>query len=93
VCHAKAVLDRLPSWKDSISLPATPLAEFAITPQTPAKTVVHKDDVVARWQTIGRADGPVEVLGNCSSGCTLVVAYVPKERLCFGRLAFLNFML
>src|SRR5215831_12121572 len=25
-----------------------------------------------------------EILGPCYSACTLIVAYVPKERLCFG---------
>jgi hypothetical protein len=33
----------------------------------------------------------VEVRGRCLSACTLVTAYVPKERLCFAPGAFLAF--
>jgi hypothetical protein len=35
--------------------------------------------------------GDVEVLGQCGSACTLVTAYIPRARLCFGKHAALAF--
>jgi hypothetical protein len=48
-------------------------------------------EYVARWKDIAAKGGEVEVLGYCGSACTLVVAYIPRERLCFGGAASLNF--
>ena len=48
---------------------------------------------VERWQELARSGADVEILGPCYSACTLVVAYVPKERLCFGVFASLQFHL
>jgi hypothetical protein len=45
----------------------------------------------ARWQQVADAGNPVEVRGWCVSGCTLVAAYIPKERLCFRENAALFF--
>jgi hypothetical protein len=36
-------------------------------------------------------DDPVEVLDYCASGCTVLTMYIPKDRLCFGERASLNF--
>lgn len=63
----------------------------------PKATVVRDDpggilyQYVTRWENIAAKGGQVEILGVCASGCTLVVAYVPKERLCFGENARLRF--
>jgi hypothetical protein len=44
-----------------------------------------------QWQKIAADGGQVEVLGNCLSACTILIAYIPKERLCFGQNASLQF--
>jgi hypothetical protein len=51
--------------------------------------MVDKYDI--QFRVIAEAGGPVKVFGPCSSACTLVVAHVPKDRLCFGEDASLNF--
>jgi hypothetical protein len=33
---------------------------------------------------IAAQGGPVNVLGPCQSACTLLTAYILKDRLCFG---------
>jgi hypothetical protein len=48
---------------------------------------------IERWQELARSGADVEILGPCYSACTLIVAYVPKERLCFGAFATLQFHL
>jgi len=48
---------------------------------------------IERWQELARSGADVEILDACYSACTLVVAYVPKERLCFGAFATLQFHL
>jgi hypothetical protein len=48
---------------------------------------------VERWRELARSGADVEILGPCYSACTLIVAYVPKERLCFGAFATLQFHL
>jgi hypothetical protein len=59
--------------------------------------VVHNDhgglfhEYNARWSEIAAMDDQVEVLGYCASGCTVLTMHIPKERLCFGEDASLNF--
>ena len=48
---------------------------------------------IERWQALARSGTDVEILGPCYSACTLILAYVPKERLCFGAFATLQFHL
>ena len=48
---------------------------------------------IERWQELARSGSDVEILGPCYSACTLILAYVPKERLCFGAFASLQFHL
>jgi hypothetical protein len=48
---------------------------------------------VERWRDLAASGAEVEVRGPCFSGCTLVVVYVPRERLCFGEHASLHFHL
>jgi hypothetical protein len=44
-----------------------------------------------RYLSLASSGADVEVRGLCYSACTLIVAYIPKERLCFGNYASLNF--
>jgi hypothetical protein len=37
----------------------------------------------ARWKTLAESGDDVEVRGWCVSGCTMIMAYVPKSRICF----------
>jgi hypothetical protein len=48
---------------------------------------------IERWQELARSGTDIEILDACYSACTLIVAYVPKERLCFGAFATLQFYL
>jgi hypothetical protein len=48
---------------------------------------------IERWQELARSGADIEILGPCFSACTLIVAYIPKERLCFGAFATLQFHL
>ena len=45
----------------------------------------------ARWRLVGAGKSEVEILGMCQSACTMVFAGVPRERLCFGPDAWVNF--
>ena len=44
-----------------------------------------------RWRQLGQSDADVEIRGPCFSACTLIIAVVPKEQLCFGDYASLEF--
>jgi hypothetical protein len=46
---------------------------------------------ISRFGTLGRSGAPVEMHGGCYSACTLILAYVAKEKLCFAPGAFLTF--
>ena len=46
-----------------------------------------------RWRQLGQSDADIEIRGPCFSACTLVMTTVPKERLCFGDYASLQFHL
>jgi hypothetical protein len=37
-----------------------------------------------RWREVRQTDADIEIRGPCFSACTLIMAVVPKERLCFG---------
>jgi hypothetical protein len=45
----------------------------------------------ARWQALAHSGNQVEIRGRCQSACTLITAYIPRERLCFGERGFLAF--
>jgi hypothetical protein len=85
------------SWRDSVNLPKVPFTEFAITPKPPPVIyILHDDggrlaDYVSRWSVVSLAGNQVEVLGRCGSGCTILTAYIPKDRLCFHARASLAF--
>jgi len=48
-------------------------------------------DHVKRWIELAASNKDVEIRGPCYSACTLIMAYVPKEQICFDRAASLNF--
>jgi hypothetical protein len=61
------------------------------------RTVVQYDEGgildkhVDRWRQIAAQGGSIDILGLCQSACTMVTVYFPKDRLCFGERAYLNF--
>ena len=66
-------------------------------PSPPPVTIVDFDaggriqEYDLRWRSIAGQGGQVAVLGMCQSACTLVVAHIPRGRLCFGNYSSLNF--
>jgi hypothetical protein len=46
-----------------------------------------------RWRKLAESGDDVEIRGPWFSGCTMIMAHVPKERICFDRVASLNFHL
>jgi len=81
-----------PGWQP-IRGPGNPLPEAVV----PTKIQVFNDhggiigEHEARWQYVRNEGKEVEVLGMCQSACTLVLANIPKTRLCFGPKAYFNF--
>jgi hypothetical protein len=51
------------------------------------------DQHIARWKALAASGDDVEIRGLCPSACTLVLAHVPKERLCFSQTSVLAFHL
>jgi hypothetical protein len=45
------------------------------------------------FKAIEASGNNVEIRGKCLSACTLVLSYIPKERLCFHETALLGFHL
>ena len=43
------------------------------------------------FEAIEASGNNVEIRGKCLSACTLVLSYIPKERLCFHETAWLGF--
>jgi hypothetical protein len=98
-------LELLPKWLKRTSLepivvkwpikwPTHPiLVQWPDLPPT-----VVRDDIggviseyAAHWQDLAATGDEVDILGPCLSACTLVVGYIPKDRLCFGQNASLMF--
>jgi hypothetical protein len=63
----------------------------------PPKTVLYDErggqivDHWERWKALAAQGGEVEIRGPCWSACTLIMAHIPRERLCFDKRAELNF--
>jgi hypothetical protein len=63
----------------------------------PPKTVLYEErggrlvDHWERWKALAAQGGEVEIRGPCWSACTLILAHIPRERLCFDKHAELNF--
>src|SRR5262249_49880090 len=49
------------------------------------------DQHVERWKALAASGDHVEIRDFCPSACTLVLAYIPKDRLCFSETAVLAF--
>jgi len=49
------------------------------------------DEHEKRWKELAESGDDVEIRGPCFSGCTMIMAYVPRERLCFAWGASLRF--
>jgi hypothetical protein len=47
-------------------------------------------DHVKRFQTLAASGDDVEIRGPCVSACTLIMAFVPSDRICFGKAASLR---
>ena len=43
------------------------------------------------FEAIEASGSIVEIRGKCVSACTLILSYIPKERLCFHETALLGF--
>jgi hypothetical protein len=97
-------LQLLPKWLDQANHPLEPVAFQWPTPapilvQWPEllPTVVRDDiggmivEYVAHWEDLAARGDEVDILGPCWSACTLVTAYIPKDQLCFGQDASLQF--
>src|SRR5262249_18012274 len=65
--------------------------------QTKPKTVLYNEldggisDHWKRWQALALSGDDVEIRGSCTSACTLIMAHIPNDRLCFGESASLQF--
>jgi hypothetical protein len=65
--------------------------------RTKAKTVLYHEpggiirDHAKRWQALGASGDDVEIRGPCVSACTLIMAFVPSDRICFAEEASLQF--
>jgi hypothetical protein len=43
------------------------------------------------FEVLEASGNDIEIRGKCPSACTFVLSYIPKERLCFHRTAWLGF--
>jgi hypothetical protein len=97
-------LNLVPLWFNHIDKPVQVAVEWPLPPppvlvQWPdlPPTVVRDDiggvimEYAAHWQDLAATGDEVDILGPCLSACTLVTAYIPKDKLCFGENAFLQF--
>jgi hypothetical protein len=91
-----------PSWLKHLEEPAQVAFQWPTHPilvQWPElPPIVVRDDVggvimkyIEHWQDLAAQGDDVDILGPCLSACTLVVGYIPKDRLCFGENASLQF--
>jgi hypothetical protein len=94
-----------PEDKKTESLPPHPpiaclkpdLTEEPCESRRPIKTVLYDEpggilqDHIKRWQALAASGDAVEIRGLCASGCTMIMAFVPSDRICFGEAASLQF--
>jgi hypothetical protein len=85
-----------PCESRQIPLPQPRPAE-APAPVPIPKTVLYYEpgglleDHVKRWKALAESGDNVEIRGPCASGCTMILAYVPSNRICFAYGASLMF--
>jgi hypothetical protein len=95
-------IEKLTSYPESAIKPldrpdATELKLPPADHKKPIKVVLHNepggrlDAHTARFKAMAQEGGEVEVRSLCQSACTLILAHIPRERLCFGAQASLNF--
>jgi hypothetical protein len=48
-------------------------------------------DYEKRWKALAESGDTVEIRGYCNSACTMIMAYVPSEKICFSESASLGF--
>ena len=76
-----------------------PRPEDAPPPVPIPKTVLYHEPggylrtYELKWQALALSGDDVEIRGSCASACTLIMAHIPKDRLCFGEAASLKFHL
>src|SRR5262252_1051574 len=76
-----------------------PRPEDAPPPVPMHKTVLfyepggRLDLLEQRWRDLAASGDEVEIRGPCMSGCTMIMAHVPSERICFDKWASLQFHL
>jgi len=68
-------------WDGTWPGPPTVPIYTTVIHDEPGGTVMQHE---IRFRKLAESGDNVEIRGSCMSACTLVVAYVPKERLCFG---------
>ena len=89
----------LPLYKRTMMPPAFgPLTVLQPAPTEPITPVVMyggMGGLIAAHQysfeRLQRKNAAVEMRGGCWSACTLITAYIPKDRLCFEKGSFLRF--
>jgi hypothetical protein len=83
--------------KDELYLNGRLCAQKTTVFQNKHKTVLYNEtggnlqEHLKRWQALASSGDGVEIRGVCPSGCTMIMAYVPSDRLCFGESASLQF--
>ena len=45
----------------------------------------------AEWKRLANSGNDIAIRGHCLSGCTMVMIYIPEDRICFGEGAALGF--
>jgi hypothetical protein len=94
---------------DRLARESTPQAVKCLNPDgteepcesrhTRPKTVLYHEpggilaDHLRRWQALALTGDEIEIRGPCASGCTMIMAYILNDRLCFSEQASLKFHL
>ena len=79
----------LPKSRPTDAPPAVPIPKAVIYHDPGGYLHILEDG----WRKLVESGDNVEVRGPCYSGCTMIMAYVPRERICFDKNASLNFHL
>ena len=86
-----------PNWATEPCESRRPPAQPAARSPAKTKTVLYNEpggiiqDHVKRWQALAASEDDVEIRGPCVSACTLIMAFVPSDRICLGEAASLQF--
>src|SRR5262245_17594134 len=86
-----------PNWATEPCESRRPPAQPAARIPAKTKAVLYHEpggilqEHVKRWQALAASEDDVEIRGPCVSGCTMIMAFVPSDRICFGDAASLQF--